>query len=512
MPLERDEGGFAYLGQLLLQGIPPFQLAWDIKPPGLYLAYSAMMAMFGQSAAGIHLGLLAVNLATIGLVFLLTRDLFDPLTGSLAAAAYALLALSPSVLGVVAHATHFTAFFGVAATWVLWRALQSDRTILLLLSGILFGAAFLMTQQSVFLPCFGILAVFTHYARLRPFAWRKLMARSAVAALGMILPCVTICLWLWHAGLFERFWFWTVVYPQQHVQQVPLLTGAYRCCLSLLAIMGPHWPLAIAALLGVLHVCRAEGAGKARGFLCAYGVFSFLSTCPGLQFRPHYFIVLLPPVAIFSAVAGSQLLDFAQRSMMTHRSDGRPAPRPWLAIVLLVAVGALIVWPQREFFFQRTPAQACRAVYGPEPFVESPAIAAYISRHSTPDQTMVVLGSEPQLYFYAGRHSATGYIFTYALMEHQPFAERMRQEMCHEVEAAKAEFLVLVDIPSSWSLTADVDPLMLESAHRYAHSHYHAVGLVDIISTERSDYRWGDQAAGAQPRAPNHLWIFRRNN
>ena len=173
-----------------------------------------------------------------------------------------------------------------------------------------------------------------------------------------------------------------------------------------------------------------------------------LSTCPGLQFRPHYFIVLLPPVAIFSAVAGSQLLDFAQRSMMTHRSDGRPAPRPWLAIVLLVAVGALIVWPQREFFFQRTPAQACRAVYGPEPFVESPAIAAYISRHSTPDQTMVVLGSEPQLYFYAGRHSATGYIFTYALMEHQPFAERMRQEMCHEVEAAKAEFLVLVDIPS----------------------------------------------------------------
>ena len=139
MPLERDEGGFAYLGQLLLQGIPPFQLAWDIKPPGLYLAYSAMMAMFGQSAAGIHLGLLAVNLATIGLVFLLTRDLFDPLTGSLAAAAYALLALSPSVLGVVAHATHFTAFFGVAATWVLWRALQSDRTILLLLSGILFG-------------------------------------------------------------------------------------------------------------------------------------------------------------------------------------------------------------------------------------------------------------------------------------------------------------------------------------------------------------------------------------
>lgn len=117
MPLERDEGGFAYLGQLLLQGIPPFQLAWDNKPPGLYLAYSATMAVFGQSAAGIRLGLLAVNLATIGLIFLFTKDLFDSSTGSLAAAAYSLLSLSPAVLGMVAHAAHFTALFGVAAAW-----------------------------------------------------------------------------------------------------------------------------------------------------------------------------------------------------------------------------------------------------------------------------------------------------------------------------------------------------------------------------------------------------------
>ena len=151
-------------------------------------------------------------------------------------------------------------------------------------------------------------------------------------------------------------------------------------------------------------------------------------------------------------------------------------------------------------------------MYGPEPFVESPAIAGYISRHSTPDQAMVVLGSEPELYFYAGRRTATGYLFTYALTEHQPFAERMRREMCHEVEAARPAFLVLVHIPSSWSLTADVDQLLLDWAHRYAHSYYRPVGLVDIISTERSDFRWDDQVAGAQPRALNHVWVFRRKD
>jgi hypothetical protein len=35
MPLERDEGEYAYAGQLLLQGIPPYQLAYNMKFPGV---------------------------------------------------------------------------------------------------------------------------------------------------------------------------------------------------------------------------------------------------------------------------------------------------------------------------------------------------------------------------------------------------------------------------------------------------------------------------------------------
>src|SRR5207249_3867952 len=34
MPLERDEGEYAYAGQLMLQGIPPYRLAYNMKFPG----------------------------------------------------------------------------------------------------------------------------------------------------------------------------------------------------------------------------------------------------------------------------------------------------------------------------------------------------------------------------------------------------------------------------------------------------------------------------------------------
>src|SRR5581483_8728118 len=71
MPLERDEGEYAYAGQLLLQGIPPYQLAYNMKLPGTYFAYAAIMAVFGQTVQGIHNGLLVVNLASILLMFLL---------------------------------------------------------------------------------------------------------------------------------------------------------------------------------------------------------------------------------------------------------------------------------------------------------------------------------------------------------------------------------------------------------------------------------------------------------
>ena len=45
-----------------------------------------------------------------------------------------------------------------------------------------------MKQHGVFLSGFGGLMVLTHYAGLRPFSWRKLLAGSAVFALGVILP------------------------------------------------------------------------------------------------------------------------------------------------------------------------------------------------------------------------------------------------------------------------------------------------------------------------------------
>ena len=52
LPLERDEGEYAYAGQLMLQGVPPYQLAGNMKFPGTYGAYAIIMAVTGERADG----------------------------------------------------------------------------------------------------------------------------------------------------------------------------------------------------------------------------------------------------------------------------------------------------------------------------------------------------------------------------------------------------------------------------------------------------------------------------
>jgi hypothetical protein len=75
IPLERHEGEYAYAGQLMLQGIPPYKLAYNMKFPGTYAAYAVIMSIFGQTIVGIHMGFLLVNATTIALIFLLGRRL-----------------------------------------------------------------------------------------------------------------------------------------------------------------------------------------------------------------------------------------------------------------------------------------------------------------------------------------------------------------------------------------------------------------------------------------------------
>jgi len=68
-------------------------------------------------------------------------------------------------------------------------------------------------------------------------------------------------------------------------------------------------------------------------------------------------------------------------------------------------------------------------IYGANPFFGSCSrLPSTWQAHTNPTDTIAVLGSEPEIYFYSHRISATGYIYTYPLMEPQRYAVQMHMK------------------------------------------------------------------------------------
>jgi 4-amino-4-deoxy-L-arabinose transferase-like glycosyltransferase len=125
-----------------------------MKSSGRYYYYCAILALFGQTAAAIHLGLLLVNLSTIVLLFLLVKRMFGADAAVVAAASYGLLSVSPTVLGFAGHVTHFVAQCAVAGLLLLQISVEQKKWWVLFASGLCFGLASLMKQPGAFFVMF----------------------------------------------------------------------------------------------------------------------------------------------------------------------------------------------------------------------------------------------------------------------------------------------------------------------------------------------------------------------
>ena len=499
IPLERDEGEFAYGGQLLLQGIPPYKLIYSMKFPGMYAAYAAIMAVFGQTIAGIHIGFILVNAATIVLVYLLGKRLLSAAAGVTAAAAYALMSLGAGVLGMQAHATHFVVLAALGGTLLLLRAIENGRWYTLLGSGALYGVAVLMKQHGALFVAFGVCYLAWDYLSRRRKALLAGVRDMAIFLGGVATPLVLTGLALWWAGVFDKFWFWTFTYAHEYAQEVSLHGGVIMFREVFPNKVGPNLAIWIVALAGLVLIWLKKENRKVAIFTTVFLVFSFLAICPGFYFRDHYFILMLPAVALLAGAAvGVALKQWPGISLLTYG----------------VFCAALVqsVSQQSDYLFQLSPLEITRGLYGANPFPEAVTIGEYLRTHAAKDATIAVLGSEPEIPFYAHRHSATGHIYMYGLMESQPYAATMQRELISEVEKAKPEYLVAATSTSSW-LRRDTSPQdIFEWWDKNRPKEYaQLVVVADIVAPDHTEYRWED-AASYRVQSNSAVMVYKRTD
>lgn len=272
------------------------------------------------------------------------------------------------------------------------------------------------------------------------------------------------------------------------------------------AIAGPAagvWAIAALGLTAFLwnRESRAH-ATLVDGLL----LFSFLAVCPGFFFREHYFILMLPAVALLVGIAVASATQLLVRT-------GRGLALSAIPVLLFAVAFSYSVVQQRASLFRWGPKLACERVYGPNPFTEAVAIGGYLDAHTSASDRIAVLGSEPEIFFYAKRHSATGFIYIYGLLEQQRYAFKMQQQMFNEIESARPEFLVAVINRLSWLPRPGSPELLSYSswANSYIGSEYEKVGVAERVG-DHTEYRWGDEAKAYQPHSPNIVWVFKRKS
>jgi hypothetical protein len=442
-----------------------------------------------------------VNLATIALIFFLGHRLFNSTAGVVAATTYAVLSMNRSVLGLAAHATHFVMLPVLGGTLLLLN--EPDRRTFgrLFASGLLFGIGLLMKQPALFFILFGAGFLFCNEIR-RHSTLKRIALCVSIFGAGAIIPFAITCLILWRVGVFEKFWFWTINYARQYATLVPLSAAPQIFSVMAGDVIRSGWALWMLAGLGLVAGLWNKPTRRGTVFLLGFLPFSILALSAGFYFREHYFIFIIPAVSLLVCPAISALSDLAASGSNVVR---------FAPLLLFCAALTQPIFAGRKLYFAGSPSEASRISYGSNPFPESVRIADYVREHTTPEDTIAVLGSEPQIYFYSHRHSATGYIYTYALMEPQEYARQMQEEMIHEIELARPRYLVSVAIDVSWFRRSESEQLIFNWANDYVSQHYDVVGLVNILSANRTDYYF-DQLPKLTPELGNYIVIYERKS
>jgi len=466
-PLTRDQGAYAYIADLMMQGGVPYRDAWDLKPPAVYFVYWLAFALFGRSEFAVRLLDVLYTLLSAASVYLLAREVFqNRRIASLSAWLYAFCYYLLVHFYAAANPESFMVPFLAASVYGMVRGVRSRNNLPLLLSGVASGFAFW------FKPTAGVV-VLAALAWTGLEMWRerwstgKVLRGLAVLFLGGLLGLLPIGLYLYGHGLGELLELW-------HVYG----TGAYLGARGLALGDGPlamldvimrylrDWQLLV--WLSLASVCRVllrrqdnrgspvpplpnrwQGdASLRRGEAVVVFLLSSIAVVlfQGKLFEYHW-IPALAPAAILSAV-----------SLIWLRQEWRDTDTR--SIFAVVVIAGLLLWTGYDHLarYRRMVAYLSGRMSVEQYYAQfdigqdfsrtgSLRAATYLREHTRADETALLWGAEPLVSFLAQRRSPTKYIFSYMLVDQSgdPLLEARRQEFLNEVLGAPPVYIVVVE-------------------------------------------------------------------
>jgi len=457
VPLERDEGEYAYIAWRLGHNELPYRDWVDQKPPAIFWVYRAALALPLDPIRAVHFAALLFAAASSCVLFFLALRFMNRFWALAAAALFTLLSADPFAQGTAANTELFMLLPLILSQIAFLKAADNRRNILsMLLCGALTGIAMAFKQVAA-VNWFLLLALYPIFAGPEK-RWRNAgtFAIWSLGGLFSIAGIIALYFWTRHglSALIDNVF-------THNLEYIGAMTWSDRlhfCSETLTRLARAQtlaWIFAAAGLIALIV------AGKAKSFLFLAGwlITSAIGVSASGYFFPHYFQQLLPPLAL-TGVFGAEWL-----------SELRPWRSSWIPRalfgLLLVVLPLKTLWP---FWFSYTPADAVRTIYPGNFFAEMPRFAARIVQVTSPEQRVFVFGAEPELLFYSHRVSATRYIFLFPL--YGPYRDAHEKQIAAADEIQRAAPAAAVYVPNDLFFNPGSDQYFTDWSLSYFHDNF----------------------------------------
>ena len=376
VPLDADEGGYAYLSRQWAAGGRLYGPVWVDRPQGLMLLYRLISGL-DRAKLAVHLGAIAVALVLLIGVAAAAGALAGRRAAVIAAFLIAVLGAAPRLQGFMLNGELAAgAFSALAVAFALWFR-RTDRLMLLAAAGAT-GALAVLMKQSGFDGLLVALAVAVLAHRL-----------SAVLAYigGVIVP---LGLALLQAALTSwSDWWFAIVGYRLHTSAGSRggLSGRWHNITADLAHLWPELvPLAALAVLGLAWCVRNRSWVPLVWMGCSLVGFG-----GGVFFFPHYWIQLVGPACLLGAPALATL---------PRRITIALTIAACLPVVLFVGRMSISSSDQRD-----------RLAVPDGRLLANRDIAPWLRAHAAPNDQLYAFVSSADLYYSTGLHTDFRYLW-----------------------------------------------------------------------------------------------------
>jgi 4-amino-4-deoxy-L-arabinose transferase-like glycosyltransferase len=450
-PFQMDEGVYSYVGWGMLENLVPYKDVFDHKPPSIYVMYSLAFLLFGPTALSIKIFATIYSMGSVLAVFLVARRLAGSKAGCLAALLFGIFSSGPRIEGGGVNTEIFMVLPYTLAAYSLLRAVETNERKHYLLFGLWTGLASTIKQVAV-------VNLFWVGAYLLVCMWRAKNRKAVTHALkdaglvafGTTLAWLPYCLYFYLKDALHHFYYWQVSFNLDYIAEghgaAPNFAVFWHQTKYILGENGILWLLALAGIAWKwqeLRKSRVFGLESSTGdqqvgtwfIMSTWPLFSFLGVSLGGHFYGHYYIQIIPPLAVLGGVGLIKLSGQVRvRGIEILRSPVS------LVLTLLFAKALLLfVITDAPYYLSYNGDQISYHQYRTPLFSVTRFIGKYIREHTKPDELVYVWATNPEINFYALRKTPSPFLV-------QRSGSRVSvEEVIQSWQKAPPKYIVVID-------------------------------------------------------------------